>query len=41
MLAAEFGRAFGLQMQLAGKQQLQEWLSSADARMQAAAAAGA
>jgi len=41
VLAAEFGRAFGLQMQLAGKQQLQEWLASAAARMQAAAAAGA
>ena len=41
VLAAEFGRAFGLRMQLAGKQQLQEWLASADAHMQAAAAAGA
>jgi lipoyl(octanoyl) transferase len=40
-LSAEFGRAFGLMMQPAGKQQLQEWLASADARMQAAAAAGA
>jgi lipoyl(octanoyl) transferase len=37
-LAAEFGRAFGLQMQLAGKQQLEEWLSAG--QTQAGAAAG-
>jgi lipoyl(octanoyl) transferase len=39
ILAAEFGRAFGLQMQPAGKQHLAEWLSAAD--MQASSAAGA
>jgi lipoyl(octanoyl) transferase len=39
ILAAEFGRAFGLHTQFAGKQHLEEWLSAGDSH--AAAAAGA
>jgi lipoyl(octanoyl) transferase len=39
VLAAEFGRAFGLHVQMAGRQHLEEWLSAGDPH--AAAAAGA
>jgi lipoyl(octanoyl) transferase len=39
VVAAEFGRAFGLAMQHAGRQQLEEWLAAGEA--QAGAAAGA
>jgi lipoyl(octanoyl) transferase len=39
VIAAEFGRAFGLQMHFAGKQQLDQWLSAAN--IPASATAGA
>jgi lipoyl(octanoyl) transferase len=39
ILTAEFGRAFGLQMQLAGKQHVEDWLSAAETQAAAAAAA--
>jgi lipoyl(octanoyl) transferase len=38
ILAAEFGRAFGLQVQFAGKQRLEEWLSTAEIQADAATA---
>jgi lipoyl(octanoyl) transferase len=38
VLAAEFGRAFDLQMRPAGKQQIEEWLCAAETQTGAAAA---
>jgi lipoyl(octanoyl) transferase len=38
VLAAEFGRVFGLAMQSAGKQQLEEWLAAGEGKTGAAAA---